>query len=291
MRSRAASQRRLTLVSWRTRWPISRLRQSPFRALNCSASSRPNVCSISPMILSACRSPWSSSVSSRRTFRPWRARFFLSNPAPDHGTLRHSEPSRVAIPGARPWPKPSRVIEDVIEQRFVIEATGPLYYHRLVAIAKDPTPRLMPQIEAARHGILQPLHSSYQVRLRRLDHEMVGIAQQYPAMDSPARPGAGFLQSLEKSAPICTLTSIPILLKKGPPKKTQNLLAFFPEFCWSVPTQRLVPSSHGTSFNSFTPPRLVADDIKIDYPAEGRFFPCLSGLPITDGRRYPARLM
>jgi hypothetical protein len=57
-------------------------------------------------------------------------------------------------------------------------------------------------VESDRVGALQPGHAGHEVRIRRLDHQVVVVAHQAKGMDLPAAFLASLGQRLEKILPI-----------------------------------------------------------------------------------------
>jgi len=90
---------------------------------------------------------------------------------------------------------------DVVKERFVIVSAS-FDGHSFVAVAKEPPPEPMPDIEAARIGVLQPFHSGYKVRLRGLEEQMVMVAHEDPGVDAPAGHLTGLSQSLKEETPV-----------------------------------------------------------------------------------------
>ena len=100
------------------------------------------------------------------------------------------------------------------------------------AVVKEPTPQPVPRIEVVRRGmpccderhlpafagggewtkhgqsgaksilLLKPLHPCHQIRLRRLDDEMVVIAHRHPRMTPPTRHATRLAHGFEEKQPV-----------------------------------------------------------------------------------------
>ncbi len=82
------------------------------------------------------------------------------------------------------------------------KAVSRLDQNRLVAPSKEMAPQLVPRIDPAREGILQPPHPPRQIRLRRLQEKMVVVAHQRKGMNAKPASLAGFRQGAHKACPI-----------------------------------------------------------------------------------------
>lgn len=84
----------------------------------------------------------------------------------------------------------------VVDQGLKIVTLLLFHHDCLVTPAKEVPPELVFDIEASGVCVLKPLHPSYQICLRRLQHQVVMLAHQ--GMHPDFAPAAHFAQSAQK---------------------------------------------------------------------------------------------
>ena len=97
---------------------------------------------------------------------------------------------------------------DVIGQRPVVEGVRTLHQHRLVTVAKQAAPCLVPDVVASGDGVLQPAHASHQIGLGRLYKEVVVVSHQHPGVHPPAGHRASLRQGGEEKPAVVVVVVV-----------------------------------------------------------------------------------